>query len=291
MTWFVFAVIAAFCVSLSSIIEKRTLVNVHSIDFAYTLAVIIAVVSIPVFFFYPLEVLTAKVLFVGYMISIAVTIAFIEVTKGVRHMEISASAPLFLLSPFMTAMFAFLFLDERLSSLQLCGMALLAIGTYVLETEKLRDIRGFFRHITGEHYARLIVFAMFLYALTSVAERLVIGTWLIPPVLFVGLLHMFILFNFILLSFYYRKPLLRFITVLRVSWKPFAIIALLTIASRVAYAEAVALTAVGLVVATKRSSSLFTTVIGGEMFHDHHLMRRAVACTIMITGVALLALN
>ncbi len=289
MTWFFYAVIAAFCISLGSIIEKRTLVKTHSIDFAYTLAVVVAIVSVPVFFFFPLEVLTGKVLLTGYLISIASTIAFIEVTKGVRHMEISASAPLFLLSPFMTATFAFLFLDERLSPLQLCGMALLAVGTYVLETDRLRDVRSFFRHIAGEHYARLIIFAMFLYSLTSVAERLVFGTWHIPPVLFVGLLHMFILLNFILLSLYKKKPLMSFIPILRVSWKPFVIISVLAIVSRVAYAEAVALAAVGLVVATKRSSSLFTTVIGGELFHDKHLLRRSVACSIMITGVALMA--
>ena len=53
---------------------------------------------------------------------------------------------------------------------------------------------------------------------------------------------------------------------------------------------ALALAATGLVVAVKRSAVLFTTVIGGELFRDDHLLRKSVACAVMISGVYLLAL-
>jgi uncharacterized membrane protein len=69
----------------------------------------------------------------------------------------------------------------------------------------------------------------------------------------------------------------------------FALIALLTTLYRLAQAHATALAAVGLVVAVKRSSALFTTVIGGELFREHDLIRKSVACLIMIVGVYLLA--
>jgi uncharacterized membrane protein len=66
--------------------------------------------------------------------------------------------------------------------------------------------------------------------------------------------------------------------------------AALTFASRYAYIGAVAIVAVGLVSAIKRTSALFSTVIGGEIFHDTQLIKRSVACIIMVLGAVLIVL-
>ncbi len=291
MMWFVFATLSALMASLSTIIEKRTLKDLHATDFSFVIAGLVALWSLPLLFFAPPFSLTPLILGTIYGTSILASFAYLEVTKGVRHMEISSSAPLFLLSPFITALFAFLALQETLTEGQLGGMALLAIGTYILETTHLRDVKEFIRHFLGDHYARLIVLGLCVYALTSTIDRIILGSWGVPVLLYLSLIHLSIFLNFFFYAMYQKRDL-------RAIWaRAYAhrgsllLVSFLSVGHRLAYAEAIAHAAVALVVSVKRSSSLFTTIIGGQLFHDHALMRKSVACTIMFLGVALLALS
>lgn len=291
MTWFVYAVLAAFMASLASVIEKRALSRVHSTDFSLIVALFIAICSIPFFFVLPHDTLTAGVLVTIYATSLLASFAFLEVTKGIRHMEISSSAPLFLLSPFLTALVAYIVLGEALTNAQLIGMGLLALGTYILQTKNMRDGSGFLAHFFGDKYSRLILLGLCFYALTSTIDRQILGTWHVPPMLYVGLMHYCIFFNFLLLFVYQKRNLTHIPAVIRDAWRPLVLVALFTLGYRMAYSMAVSISAVALVIAIKRSSSLFTTVIGGQLFHDHAILRKAIACSVMLLGVALMALR
>ena len=206
-------------------------------------------------------------------------------------MEISALAPLFLISPFITALIAYIALGESLTRTQLIGMGLLALGTYILETRRMSDLRGFLDHFFGNTYTRLIILGLFLYAIASTIDRVILGEWGVPPMLMVGLVHLFIFFNFLAYFVWKKRPVRPLFFTLYSSWKSLTLIALLTVGYRVAYAYAVSLAAVALVIAIKRSSSLFTTIIGGQLFHDQALLRKSIACMIMLSGVALIALR
>lgn len=289
MIWFAYAILSAFLASLSSIIEKRSLGKIHSTDFSVGVAFLLAVMSIPMFFLYPLSSLTWEVLLATYAASILATVAFLEVTKGVRHMEISESAPLFLLSPFLTAIFAFIILGEELTLNQFFGMGLLAFGTYVLETKRLTDVRGFIQHFIGDQYARLIVLGMFLYAFTSIIDRMILSKWGVPPILYTATIQIFIFFNFIVIAAWKHRTVYSTIELFRTHWIVLLLVAILTFGYRAAFAMAVALTSVALVISIKRTSALFTTIVGGELFHDHNIMRKSIACTIMIGGVFLMS--
>lgn len=290
MSWFVYAVLSAFFASLSSILEKRSLERVHSVDFATAIAVLTAAITLPVFVLQPLDALTPRVVGLTYLLSLIAALAFMEVTRGVRHMEISASSPLFLLSPLMTALLAYAILGETLTPIQIGGIALLAVGTYILETERMGDVRGFFRHIAGDRYTRLIILGIFLYSLTALADRVMLSEWGVPATLLVALVQIFIAINFLLLALWQRGSLKGAHAVLRKEWRILGLVAIFTVLARITNAEATALVAVGLAAAVKRSSTLFTTVIGGEMFRDHGLLRKSIACAIMIAGVAVIAL-
>jgi len=47
---------------------------------------------------------------------------------------------------------------------------------------------------------------------------------------------------------------------------------------------------ISLLVPIKRLSTLFTTLIGGELFHDHGLKTRLIGCIITIIGVLMVVL-
>jgi drug/metabolite transporter (DMT)-like permease len=291
MLWFVFATLSALMASLSTIIEKRTLKDVHATDFSFIIAGLVAALSLPLLWLAPSFPLTPLILGTIYGTSILASFAYLEVTKGVRHMEISSSAPLFLLSPFITALFAFIALDESLSQGQLLGMGLLAVGTYILETTHLSDVKEFVRHFFGDHYARLIVLGLCVYALTSTVDRIILGSWEVPVMLYLALIHLCIFINFFFYALWKKQDLRALLSLTRRHIGSLSLVAVLSVGHRLAYAEAIASAAVALVVSVKRSSSLFTTIIGGQLFHDSALMRKSIACTIMFAGVALLALS
>ena len=108
MTWFIYALLSALLGSLSAIIEKRTLFKVHAIDFSVALGICAAVSTLPILFFASWEAVTIKALLIMFLLSPLAVFAFIGVTRGLRHMEISTSSPLLLLGPSMTAFLAFL---------------------------------------------------------------------------------------------------------------------------------------------------------------------------------------
>ena len=56
------------------------------------------------------------------------------------------------------------------------------------------------------------------------------------------------------------------------------------------YYQALAVPAalVSLIVPILRLSSLFTVIIGGEIFHEKHLIRKIIACLIMVLGAILI---
>ncbi len=291
MTWFVYAILSAFLGSLSAILEKRTLGSMHAIEFSAALSVCAALWSLPILFTASWANVDLKVIALIFVLSIVAAFAFIGITRAVKHMEISTSSPLLLVGPFMTAITAYIILGEKLTLLQWAGIALLAIGIYTLETKHFFRFREFLANIFGDKYTRYIMFGLLLYAFTGVGDRFVIAHWHVAPTLYTALIQLFLAFEFILITLYYRGGLLAPIRIMRSNWKSIVLIALLTTGYRLMQAEATALAAIGLVVAVKRSSSLFTTIIGGELFHDKDILRKSIACLIMIGGIYLIALN
>lgn len=291
MTWFIFAVLAAFLTSLSAMVEKKTLSHLHAIDFSIVLAIFAALLTLPALFTSSWETIDTKAIALLIGVSLLATFAFIGVIRGVRHLDVSTSSSLFLLGPFITSLIAFLFLGETLSHLQLGGMLLLALGVYILETKHFWHGGEFWSAIWGDKYSRFILLGLLLYGFTSTGDRIALGYWHIPAVLYTALTQLFIAVFFILVAYYYRGGLASSYQTAKVNWKLILLVALLTTGYRVMQSQAAALAAIGLVVAIKRSSALFTTIVGGEIFREHDLVRKTVACTIMIAGVYLIALK
>lgn len=291
MMWFTYAVISAFLGSLSAIIEKKILTRVHALDFSIALAYATALSSLPFLISGEWRTIAPSTIGLIFIISLLAAFAFIGVMRGVRHLDISTSSPLLLLSPFLTTLFAYLILGETLTLLQLFGMGLLAVGIYILETKHLFRFREFWENTTKDRYTRYILFGLFLYGLSSVGDRVVLGQLHVDPKFYIALLQFFLAIQFTGIALYYRGSILLPLRTMKSEWRMVVVVAILATLHRYLQAEATALAAVGLVVAVKRSSSLFTTIIGGELFRERDLLRKSIACMIMIGGVFLIALK
>lgn len=66
--------------------------------------------------------------------------------------------------------------------------------------------------------------------------------------------------------------------------------AVFTISYRLLQSQAMSMAFVSLVIPIKKLSSLFSTLIGGELFKENHLKERILSCVIMVIGAILIVM-
>ena len=292
MSWFVLAIIGSCFASLATILQKRTLEHIHTVDFAVALSFIAAVLTTPALFMYSWETVTPAMMGVVVIVSVIASVAYFWMVRAVRHLPISVSSPLTLLSPIVATGLAYLLLGESLSLIQLSGIGALIGGLYVLETRHLGDWREFYTNLTGNFFARLVLAAAVLYGISSLFDRVALGWWHVPPPLYIAIVQIGIAICMLIIAWKAESRRPRDVVgVFLTEWRLITLVAVLTIAHRLLESQAMALASVGLVSAVKRTSSLFSTVIGGELFHEDHLVRKGIACAIMICGLYLLGMT
>lgn len=290
MSWVLYALLSAILSSLAAIVEKKTLIREHASEFATLLALGNLIVSIPLFFLIDYNNINGNVLALIYVVSVVASFAFLFVTKCVRHMEISVVSPLLVLGPALTALLAFIVLDEQLRWWQTAGIVLLVIGAYILQTKAhlrfIDPIKQFF----SSKYTWFLLAALFLYAISANFDRFILTRFTIQPLEYIAFFHLFAAINLFFLHALLYDGYTGLVKGAKLFGGPIFLIACCTVGYRFFQAQAVSMIAVGLAISVKRLSILFTTVIGGRLFHEEGIARKAGACVIMLVGAMLIIL-
>jgi len=287
MEWYLFATLAALLTAAFTIIEKKTLLKEHAMEFSTVLAIfnfLIALVLLPYINFD----LPIKTLGLMYLASIFGSIAFLFVAKAVRHMDVSIVSPLMTFSPAIVVVLAFFILGEKVTSLQLFGILLLIIGSYVLEAENHRT-KKIFTKTFKSNYFYYIFLALILYSFCSIFDKFILRT--VSPLTYIPIVQFFIAINFIILICIFHNGFEGIKHGVKSAGKWIFLVAILVTSYRLAYAQAVSMTYVSLVIPIKRMSAFFATAVGGRIFHEKNLTQRILACVIMLIGASLVILG
>jgi transporter family protein len=288
--WLIYALTAAVFVSAATLTAKKTLFKEHAMEFAAILSLFALILVTPFFFLIDYSALKITPIIILFFTSLLGASAFCLVAKSIRHMEISDSTPLLAIGPGITAILAFIFLKEALTLNQVLGIALLIIGAYSLETKSSLKLFDPIRIFKKSKYIHYIFIALLLYGITAMFDRVLLFRLDMQVEAFLAFVHLFLAFHIILMLHIFHdgfKGMKKGIK--RVGWW-ILLVAIFTIGYRFAQAEAVKIANVGLVVAIKRMSAFFTVLIGGELFHEGHLVRKLIATAIIIGGALLIAL-
>lgn len=295
--WIIFVFLAAIIASAANIVQKKTLLKQHAMEFSTVMAIFAALITIPFWFLADMSLLSLKEIGYIYIASLLGSIAFLYIAKAMRHMAISISSPFTVFSPLFTAITAALILQERITFLQGAGIAVLMIGAYVLESHSHQNMFEPFKHIFKSKYIRFIFLALVLYGFSSVFDKKILGTvadggFAVPVLTYLPLVHFFIAINFIVMILLFHDGFEGIGKGIKHNWKWVFVVAVLVVGARLAQQYAVSLPGVliSLVVPIKRLSALFATIIGGELFHEKHILRKSIACVIMIIGAVLIIL-
>lgn len=289
MTWFAIALISALLSAFAAITQKKVLFNLGALEFSFLLSIINLIFSIPFFFFIDYATINSTnlgILFIKSSIGVA---AFFCVMLSLKNLEISNALPLLALTPGFIAVFAFFLLGESLKSIEVIGLVLLIIGTFILESGNGKKFFMPFTVFFKSKYHRFIILALLLFTASSILDKFLLIKMNLTPVSLTAFQHIYfaLLFSLAFLIFRNKTPSLTLIANKNnLIW--IAVISILTIGYRFTQVIAVGMASVALVIAIKRTSVFWATIIGGRIFNDKDLLKRSLAAILIVIGAILI---
>ena len=295
--WVAFTLIAALLVSSASILEKKTLFHQHAMEFLTALSLCTMMITLPLFFFADKSSLNLTAIGLIYVASLIGSLAALYTAKALRHIAISLTSPFLAFVPLITLAMAAVFLGERVGWLQGTGVLVLVGGAYLLESHAHDNLLEPFKHLFKLKHMRYMFLAIILYGICSVLDKKILGVQAdgglgISTLTYLPLAQFFQAINFIVMMLLFHDGFKGVENGIKHSWKPVLFIGILLVGSRLAYMYALSLPGVlvSLLIPVKKLSVLFSTLIGGELFHEEHVLRRSLACLIMLIGAILILL-
>src|SRR3989344_7846234 len=221
---------------------------------------------------------------------------FIFTSFAYQHLESSEVSPLGNLGLVFSVLAGIFLFGESLSFLQMLGVLLMMMGAFVLEVGvHVSRIKKVFASRRHRKFLYFILLALFFSVFSNITEKI-----LLDPASLHSSLEPITPFslNFItrglLMVFFLARAFLKVDFTARVThvvrsvgwWVLVA--AIIYNFSNIFYYAALANGKMSLVIPIAYLSSLFTTIIGGSLFHEHNLKQKVVGCAIMILATFLL---
>lgn len=288
--WQTLAFISALFSALAAGFEKKALEKSHPINFSFLLSILTLVISLPFLFFTDLSNIQPITLLVLYGKSILGALSFLWVMYGLKKLEISTALPLLVLTPGVVAICAFFLFNEPLGSFEILGMILLLSGTYFLQIKPGQNLLSPFKLKQTPKAFNFIIGAIVLFSATTLLDKTILKTFKLSPEAFIPIQQIFFSFNFGVIYLLMRKSSGNLKSDLKSQWKLIALIAFFALVYRYTQIAALKYGSAALVLAVKRTSVFFTTVIGGRYFKDQNLLIKTMATIVMIVGAIFIIL-
>lgn len=289
--WYLLALFSAVTLSLSRIIEKKILYSEHALEFSTSTGIFRLALLLLLLPFVDFSMLSFSGVIFIYFASIIGTFAFFYRSKATRHMHISDVEPLFNLQPLFLLILSIFFLGEQIGPFQALGVLLLVIGTYILEiTAEARSFLDPILRFVRSRYMHYVMFTILAFTFTSLFDKVIITqVTMRNPLTYLFIFYFFLSLNFMVLDiarFGWKdvavalktKPAFTFLGMLLHTFNIFLYLTCLAIPGVL----------VSMVIPIRRTSSLFSTIIGGNVFHEPRLLIKAVAAFVMVMGTSLI---
>jgi drug/metabolite transporter (DMT)-like permease len=289
MQWFVFAFASAFFVAVATLLEKRGLKHEHSMEFSMMFAILSAAMGLPLIFLAEdLMRVSPEMWLLIALTSFLSAIAFYMIIEALRHMDVSFVSPLSNINSIFVAIIAFIALGESITAQNALGIILIVAGAYSLEAREITHHH--FRKLLSHKYLILVLASAAIYAVSSIVTKVILDEGVLPVTLVLTAqvsIALFMLSFFLLMHKdeisnvpkHFRRH-----GIWVIGAAAFAVL------HRLLQAQAISMAYVSLVIPIRRLSSLFSTLIGGELFHEKNLLQKGIACIVMIAGSVLVIL-
>ncbi len=287
MMWFVLAIFAAIFETAAILVEKKTLIKEHALEFCCLVSLFAFIIS----FSFVSKVnfdLNFNLYLLIFIASLFVTIGYLFVAKGIRHMDVSIASPLLIFSPALVAILAFIFLGERLKGIQVAGVMILVFGGYFLNSDGSMRFLRTFKKMYESKAVKHILFGIFIWSFARLFDKYLLD--FISQYTYLFIIHFFIMINFLVILFIFYDGFEGIKHGVEGSFKWLFLMAVLIVFARLSYLSALKVAYLSLVFVIFKSSNLLATIVGGSIFHEKKVLHRVIAAVVMIIGIYLVVI-
>ena len=295
--WYVYALVSAGFIGIKTVLQKAELKKEHSLDYVVAFSLVTMLIS---FFLWPwvnLQNIDSIGLIYTYAASALGSIAIWLGAKALRHLEVSFVAPQTVGTTIFSLLFAYLLLGEHLAAPQWLGVGvLLASGilltkgsfapTHSFGWPAILQVGNWFDKKKVPFFELLLVISMILFGLATVFDKIVLAR--MDVITFIFLIGIFLFINHLILYWAVVGNVKQIpAKVDHLGWL-IVVIGVVTILSRLTYAQALDMADLSLVMPIKKTSILISVIWGGKLFKEKHLTIRIIVAIFMLLGVWLL---
>ncbi len=283
--WISIAIASALLSAAATIFEKASLRRIGALDFSLLISAALFVFSAGTAFKVDMFGYGAGTLGILVFKSVINAGAFLLVMMTLERCDISGSLPLLGLTPGFTALLAFFTIGDAITAAEAGGLLLMTAGVFLLEKKGSVAAGGWRGQWT-------IWAALLLFAVSSVLDKVLLGSRGTPPLAVMFWQHLVFLLMYLGLSLGKgRGPARALRETPREVYLYIAAAAVLTLGYRYTQLSAVKLAPVALVLAVKRTSVFFASLAGGKIFSEPRLLARGAAAGVIITAGFLILRN
>jgi uncharacterized membrane protein len=288
--WFLFASASAILSAAAAILQKKALVRVDALEFSFVLSCAVLTLSLFVPFVTDVTALSSTALVFLLIKSIMGGVGFLLVMMSLERNPITSALPLLGMTPAVTAVFGIVVLGEHLQGVEWIGLALMMAGTFILEQGPGPSLTAAWSSFFRSRKHLPVFGALVLFASSSIIDRLLLTGHRTDPRVVMFYQHIVYVVIFWGMLAMRRSSTITVLCAARTYAGPIVLIALVTIGYRFAQLEATKLAPVALVLAVKRTSILYASVVGGNLFSEEGLAKKIVAAA-LIVGAGFLMLR
>ncbi len=277
MSWLSLAFISALLSAAAAVTQKRILFKIDALTFSFLLSEVIMIISFGAFFIVDLTAISETTLAIIIFKSIINAFAFVLVMMMLERADISGTLPLLALTPGVTAILAFLVIGETIAPIEISGLILMVGGVLLLE----RKPTGL-GNLKAQWY---IWTALLLFAISAVMDKMLVSGYKTPPIVILFYQHVVFLFVYAIMFYWTKHSIRRMLTREYVPALLLIVaVALFTLGYRFTQLEAVKAGNVAMVLAVKRTSVFYASLVGGKMFSERNLTVRLVGAAVIIAA-------
>ena len=289
--WFAIAFASAVFSACAALSQKKILFEIEALLFSFSLFAFVLFFSLPFIFYSEFGSLTLASTGVLFIRSFLGAVSFLFVMLSIKNMEISRALPLLALTPGLVAFFAFIFLNDNLTAIQIGGMFLLLLGTYVLEIKNRKNFLEPFMIFIKSKAHHYVAIALLLFTITAITDRALLSKYRFSPEPYFLIQQLFYLISFSIILIFSKKGnyninILKNVNIIK--W--LLLIAILTVLYRYTEILAIKIAPVALVLSVKRISIFFAVIIGGKLFKEKELIKKIIASALIIGGSLLISM-
>jgi uncharacterized membrane protein len=275
--WYYLALISSAMLGVATLLEKNTLKVEHAMAYSTSFSVIMALISL---LFLPLANFNISALSIVliYLLSLMSAAIYWLLARVYKHGSVSAASPVYNALPnFFIVIFAFLFLGEKLTTLQYFFTGVLIFATYlIMFTGKPQ--------FESKKYVQWLILASLISAVQATGMKYLLLN--ANPYTYLILLEVFVALNMVIgMQLKYGGIKETFGNTLKYK-KEIVLIAAFTTAYRVFYYVAASMANIALVWPLSNVLNVIMLVfLGGLIFKEGSVKRKLVIAAAMLAAI------